>query len=200
MRTTISAIAMALGCAAAAGAAPVKERLVLAPYPGRPAWKTITNKSAGDQFYREQIPGNQTVDNFTDILTSQNFPAERGVDPSVYLRNVFQAATGDCDGLRVNGPTAATEGGYRVAYGQVFCGQQKGKPLGVNIFFKAISGADALYSVERDVHVPPGIGGMQSFANVQQMQAAMKDQTTANAYLVKSVYLCGGKSTDKRCK
>ena len=74
MRTTISAIAMALGCAAAAGAAPVKERLVLAPYPGRPAWKTITNKSAGDQFYREQIPGNQTVDNFTDILTSQNFP------------------------------------------------------------------------------------------------------------------------------
>ena len=70
----------------------------------------------------------------------------------------------------------------------------------MNIFFKAISGADALYSVERDVHVPPGIGGMQSFANVQQMQAAMKDQTTANAYLVKSVYLCGARSTDKRCK
>ena len=200
MRTTVLAIAMAFGCAAAAGAAPVKERLVLAPYPGPPAWKTITDKSAGDQFYREQIPGNQTADNFTDILTWQNFPQERGVDPSVYLRNVFQAAAGDCDGLRVNGPTAAMEGGYRVAYGQVFCGQQKGKPYGVNIFFKAISGDQALYSVERDVHVPPGVGGVQSFANVQQAQAAMKDQAAANTYLVKSVYLCGARATDKRCK
>ena len=200
MRTTVLAIAMAFGCAAAAGAAPVKERLVLAPYPGPPAWKTITDKSAGDQFYREQIPGNQTADNFSDILTWQNLPQERGVDPSVYLRNVFQAAAGDCDGLRVNGPTAAMEGGYRVAYGQVFCGQQKGKPYGVNIFFKAISGDQALYSAERDVHVPPGVGGVQSFANVQQAQTAMKDQAAANSYLVKSVYLCGARATDKRCK
>ena len=200
MRTTILAIAMALGCAAAASAAPV-ERLVLAPYPGPPAWKTITDKSAGGQFYREQIPANQTVAGFTDILTSQNFPQQRGVDPSVYLRNVFQAAAGSCDGLRVSGPKAAMEGGYRVAYGQVFCGQEKGKPFGVIIFFKAISGDDALYSAERDVQVPanPG-GGSLSFANPAQMQASMKDQTTADSYLVKSVYLCGAKATDKRCK
>jgi hypothetical protein len=87
-----------------------------------------------------------------------------------------------------------------VAYGQVFCGQQKGKPYGVNIFFKAISGDQALYSAERDVHVPPGDGGAQSFASVQQARAAMKDQATADSYLVKSVYLCGARATDKRCK
>jgi hypothetical protein len=191
---------LALGFATAASAAPV-ERLVLAPYPGPPAWKLITNKAAGAQFYREQIPVNQTVADFNDILTSQNFPAQRGVDPSVYLRNVFQAAAGSCDGLRVSGPKAAQEGGYRVAYGQVFCGQQKGKPFGVTIFFKAISGDDALYSVERDVQVPANpSGGSLSFANPAQMQASMRDQTAADSYLVKSVYLCGAKATDKRCR
>jgi hypothetical protein len=200
MRATATALVLALGLATPAAAAPV-EHLVLAPYPGPPAWKLITNKAVGAQFYREQIPANQTVDTFTDILTSQNFPAQRGVDPSVYLRNVFQAAAGDCQGLRVNGPKAAQEGGYRVAYGQVFCGQQNGKPYGVIIFFKAISGDDALYSVERDVQVPANpSGGSLSYASQAQMQASMKDQTTADAYLVKSVYLCGAKATDKRCK
>jgi hypothetical protein len=200
MRATAAAMLLALGWATAATAAPA-EHLVLAPYPGPPAWKLITDKAAGGQFYREQIPGNQTADNFTDILTSQNFPAQRGVDPSVYLRNVFQAAAGDCQGLRVNGPKAAQEGGYRVAYGQVFCGQQKGKTFGVIIFFKAISGDDALYSVERDVQAPANpSGGSLSFTNQAQMTASMKDQTTADAYLVKSVYLCGAKAMDKRCK
>jgi hypothetical protein len=200
MRATAAAMVLALGLVTAATAAPV-EHLVLAPYPGPPAWKLITNKAAGAQFYREQIPASQTVDDFTDILTSQNFPQQRGVDPSVYLRNVFQAAAGSCDGLRVNGPKAAMEGGYRVAYGQVFCGQEKGKSFGVIIFFKAISGDDALYSVERDVQVPANpAGGSLSYANQAQMQTSMKDQTTADSYLLKSVYLCGAKATDKRCK
>jgi hypothetical protein len=200
MRAMALAILTALTVAGAASAAPV-EHLVLAPYPGPPTWKLITNKAVGAQFYREQIPANQTVDNFTDILTSQNFPAQRGVDPSVYLRNVFQAAAGSCDGLRVSGPKAAQEGGYAVAYGQVFCGQEKGKPFGVIILFKAISGDDALYSVERDVQVPANpAGGSLSFASQAQAQASMKDQTTADSYLVKSVYLCGAKATDKRCK
>ena len=118
----------------------------------------------------------------------------------LFRSNVFGAASSSCDGLRVNGPKAAQEGGYRVAYGQVFCGQQKGKPYGVNIFFKAISGDEALYSAERDVHLPPGVRGVQSFANVQQAQAAMKDQAAANSYLAKSVYLCGARATDKRCR
>jgi hypothetical protein len=203
MRATALAILMALGATTAAMAAPGKERLVTAPYPGPPAWKEITNKSNGSQFYREQIPGNQTVANFTDILTSQNFPQQRGADPSAFLRGVFQAAAGDCDGLRVNGPTARQEGGYPVAYAQVYCGLQKGKPYGVNIFFKAISGDDALYSVERDVHVPASAtGGVQGFSKDQmaQMTASLNDQKVANDYLVRSVYVCGAKATDKRCK
>jgi hypothetical protein len=200
MRATALAMFLAM-TTAAASAAPVTEHLVLAPYPGPPAWKVITNKSNGGQFYREQIPGDQTAENFTDILTSQNFPQQRGVDPSVFLQNVFRAAAGDCDGLRVNGPTPQQQGGYAVAYGQVYCGQQKGKPYGVTIFFKAISGDDALYSVERDVHVPANpAGGALTFKDQQQMTASMKDQTTANDYLVKSVYLCGARSTDRRCR
>ena len=64
MHRAALAIFTALTLAATARAAPV-EHLVLAPYPGPPAWKLITNKAVGAQFYREQIPANQTVAGFT---------------------------------------------------------------------------------------------------------------------------------------
>ena len=51
------------------------------------------------------------------------------------------------------------------------------------------------------MHVPANpAGGALTFKDQQQMTASMKDQTTANDYLVKSVYLCGARSTDRRCR
>ena len=181
--------------AAMASAAMAAERLVLAPYPAATQWKQVTNRVSGLQFLREQIPANQAIDSYRDILTAQSFPQQRGVDPSTYMRTVFQGVAGACDGVRVNGPTARQEGGHAVAYAQIYCGRQKGQPFGVVMFFKAIAGADALYVVQREFRVAP-----MPVAGVTSSPEDLPAQMAADRYLLNQVYLCGPGSTDPRCR
>ena len=54
-------------------AASALERLVMRPYPGPTPWKRITDQANATQWLHEQIPADQTVDNFTDILTDDGF-------------------------------------------------------------------------------------------------------------------------------
>jgi hypothetical protein len=107
-----------------------------------------------------------------------------------------------CDSVRVNGPTPRLEGGVRVAYGQLYCGQQRGQDYGVHVFFKIISGDAAAYAISLDVHTPASsTGGVLSFpaGHEDEMRALLKTESAANAYIESSVYLCGGHSTDPRC-
>jgi hypothetical protein len=80
--------------------------------------------------------------------------SRRGIDPADFLKQRFAQVTLSCDSARVNGPTARLEGGYRVVYGQLFCGQQRGQDDGVHIFLKISSGDAATYAVSLDVHTP----------------------------------------------
>jgi hypothetical protein len=186
-----------------AGPAAAAERLVLEPYPGPPAWKQVTYKVAGLQFLRELIPEGQRIEAYRDILTAQSFPQQRGASPAAYLRNIFAGAARACEQVRVNGPTERREGGYVVAYAQVYCSRQTGTAFGVNMLFKAIAGSDALYVVQREFRVPPSaVAGVQSAdkAHAAALIAQMKAQAAADAYLLKSVYLCGAGSTEGRCR
>jgi hypothetical protein len=179
-----------------------KERLVMEPYPDTQVWTEVTHDTAGAKFLIERVPSGQTFRNYKDILSAQSFPDQRGVDPSKALKGIFQLAGGSCDSVRVNGPKAQVEGGYNVAYGQVYCGRQRGKSFGVNMFYKIIQGNDAQYVVLRERRVPPSaVAGIQSFTK-EQFAAAMeemKSAATANSYLVESVYLCGASSAEARC-
>lgn len=190
-------IALTLGSTAAAA-----ERLVLEPYPASAPWKEVTNISRGAKFLRELIPADQKIESYKDILTAQSFPEIRGVAPADYLKTVFKGAAGQCRGVRVNGPVERQEDGRRVVYGQIYCGQQVGKPFGVNMFFKVIEGEDALYVVQREMRVPPSpVGGVQSFdaSQMQAMKAMMEAQGVANTYLSNGVHLCGEGSTAPAC-
>ena len=104
----------------------------------------------------------------------------------------------------MNGGQDRREGGYTVAYAQIYCSRQKGEAFGVNMFFKVIKGERAMYSVNRDFRVPPSaVAGVQSAPAGPAANAAlalMKAQAAADAYLVGSVYLCGPQATDARCK
>ena len=178
------------------------ERLVMAPYPGPPAWSQVTNQANAQQWLHEQIPLDQRIDGYRDILTSQGFIGLHR-DPSDYLRSLFSLAAGACEAVRTNGPKAQTEGGYPVAYAQLYCSRQKGQPFGVVIFYKAIQGAEGLYVVDRDFRVPPSrTTGVMEFPPGQEAQAAalMRAQASADRYLVGSVYVCGARATDPRCK
>ena len=195
------AAAAALVVAGTAQAAPAPERLVMKPYPGA-AWKLITNQTSHGAWNREQIPGAETEANFTEILTDQGFPNLAGADPALFLKQRFQQIMLSCDSVRVNGPTARLEGGVRVAYGQLYCGQQRGQDYGVHVFFKVVSGEAATYAISLDVHTPASAtGGVLSFpaGHEDEMQALLKTESAANAYIESGVYLCGGPSTDLRC-
>jgi hypothetical protein len=185
-----------------AWAAPTSEQLVMRPYPGPTPWKRITDQANATQWMHEQIPGDQTVDSFTDILTDDGFRELGGRDPSQFLRVVFDGFAKACDGVRLNGPVARSEGGFAVAYGQVYCGRKRGADFGVQVFYKVIGGAAALYSISREFHVPPSAdGGQPLFPNGEagRAKALVAAESVAGDYLARGVYLCGGRSTDPRC-
>jgi hypothetical protein len=195
-------LAAAAALTVLAGAAQAREHLVMGPYPGPPAWKTATLVDKGLRHLREQIPAGQNIDSYHDILVDEVFPDARGTDPAQFLNQKFAQISGACEGIRVNGPRAGTENGYKIAYGQVFCSRQKGQKFGVNIFFKVIEGDDALYSIHREFRVPPSAtAGVQSYSKDQmgELQALMKSQMVADHYLVEQVVLCGPRGKDKRC-
>jgi hypothetical protein len=200
-RSTIVALGAAAALVAGSAAA-ADEHLVVKPYPGPPAWKRITDKSGPQGWIHEQIPADRRNDDYSDMLTDQAFAANRGADPSVFLRNVFANVGGACDGVRVSGPVAQTESGLHVAYGQVRCGTERGQPFGVHIFYKAISGDAALYSVSREFRVPASADGDQLVfpkSETAKAEALLKAEAAADQYLVNQVYVCGGRSTDARC-
>ncbi len=179
-----------------------QERLVLGPYPDTQVWNEVTHEVLGAKFLIERVPSGQTVKKYKDILSAQSFPDQRGADPSKTLQGIFQLAGGNCDSVRVNGPKAQIEGGINVAYGQLYCGRQRGKSFGVKIFYKIIQGNDAQYVVLRERRVPPStVAGTQSFTNDQiaALVEEMKSEALANNYLVQSVYLCGASSAEARC-
>jgi hypothetical protein len=198
----IAAIAAALS---AMGVVPASaaERLLLPVYPNDPPMVEATHQVVGAKFLYEFIPKGQTLENYRTILSAMSFPGTRPPSPAAYLNGMFGRFPAACDGVRVNGPKSVEEGGAPVAYGQAYCGRQKGKPYGVNMFFKVIQGHDGLYVVHVEFHVPPSsLGGIQSFSKdqVAEMVEMMKAQSTADKYLAESVFLCMDGSTDPRCK
>jgi|SRR5579885_2859916 len=202
MMRTLAAVLIAAAAAGGVALAAAPERLVVGPYPGGP-WKKITDKSNARGWIHEQIPAGQTETSFTDILTDQGYADHARGDPAEALKARFANIQPACLGMRINGPTRKMEGGLAVAYGQAFCGRQAGQPFGVVIFFKAISGDAALYIVSREFHTPASeVGGVFSFPKGQEARAGamVRAQAVADTYLLKSVYVCGGRSDDLRCK
>lgn len=198
----MAAFAAASIAAPAALAAPGAETLVVKPYPAAPPWKLITDKRNAKGFIHEHIPAGETETAFSRILTDQGFAGLGGQGPDLFLRNIFGSIGQQCDGVSVNGPVLKTEGGFKVAYAQVYCGRQHGESYGVHIFYKVISGADALYSVSWEDHTPPSDNGaMLVFpkGHEAEVTALLKAEAAANAFLGHDVYLCGGASTDPRC-
>lgn len=197
MLALAASVAGISGQALAAG-----ERLVVGPYPGAP-WKRITDKSGPQGWIHEQIPASHANDDYSEMLTDQAFVANRGVDPSMFLRTIYGQVGGACDGVKVSGPTPQTENGRRVAYGQVRCGTERGQRYGVHIFYKVIAGDDALYSISWEIRVPASADGdLLSFPRGEESKAGalLKAEAAADRYLVSQVFVCSADSAEARCR
>ena len=189
------------------GAALAQERLTLEPYPVDAAsnapWRIVTDKDFGGRFYAELMPADQTPDDYRDILAAASFPHVKSSAAELLQLTLKQfAQSQQCEGVTHNDPETSQEQGRTVAYARAYCGQETGQPFGVQIFYKAIEGADGIYVVSRDFRVPPSkVGGTLAFPEGQEDQALalMKAVGAANAWLTNSVYVCGPSSKDPRC-
>ena len=74
----------------------------------------------------EWIPSDQDASNVRDILTAQVLYAQRGMEPSLFLRGTMVLTAKACERVKVNGPKEQAEDGYQVAYAQLYCVRQKG--------------------------------------------------------------------------
>jgi hypothetical protein len=186
----------------ASAAAKAEERLVLEPYPGAAPWRDVVNDVNGPRFIREQMPAGQTTQSFTDSLTAQSFPGQQSAAPTTMIGIIFNQFSQSCDMVATVGPKATQEGGREVAYGQLYCGRQKGETYGAHIFFKVIQGSDALYVVDRDFRTPPSDHpGAPSFAKGQEKEALalLQAEAEASRYLTQKVYLCDPVFPDPKC-
>ena len=184
----------------AVAAAQAEERLVLEPYPGA-AWHEVINQANGPRFIRQQVPADQTLQNFNDSLTAQSFPGQQGAAADV-IGVIFNQFSQVCDMVETVGPKVSAEQGREVAYGQLFCGQQKGTTYGVHMFIKVIRGNEAFYVVNRDFRTPPSDHpGAPSFAKGQEKQALalLQAEAEASRYLTERVYLCDPVFPDPKC-
>ena len=190
-----------------AGAAAAEERLVLEAYPpagpAKADWRMVTDKDLGGGFYVELMPSDQTPADYRDILAATSFAHLKAPAADVLqamLKQFTQAQS--CDGLTVDTPKVSQEQGLTVAYARAFCGQVTGQSFGIQIFYKAIQGADGVYVVSRDFRVPASkAGGTLTFTEGQQSQALelLTAIGAGNAWLSKSTYVCGASSKDPRC-
>jgi len=193
------------GAAVAAGlattGAQAAERLVLEPYPAATPWKQVTDKTAGAKFVRDFIPADETPDGYRDILEASGLGPLNAQTPSQIIQFVFQGMARRCEHVTVNGPVARQEGGYAVAYGQVNCSREIGRPHGLKVFYKVIQGDEGWYEINRDLRAPASdTAGIIDFGkNEAEARAFFARSAAADDYLVKSVYLCGPRSTDPRC-
>ena len=180
------ALAAALSLCGGASAQGAKERLVVGKVPAETPWTTITNAANGDHWLWEQVPAGETGDAHTEILVAQGFGKLAGADPSVFLQGMVGLARKDCSAVRANGPAARIEDGHHVAYGQIYCGRRNGATFGLSMLYKVISGADALYVIEREITTPASdTPGAISFskAHAQDGLALMRRTAAADQFL-----------------
>ncbi|MBX3481714.1 MAG: hypothetical protein KF842_15085 [Caulobacter sp.] len=195
-------VALAAAALLVPALASAAERLVVMPYPAEAPWPLATDQRQGVKMLREYVPADQTVDAYRDMLVVQAFPESRTVPPATFMKAMFSGVGYACEAVSVNGPKEGMEGGYKVAYGQIYCGHQLGKSDGAHIFIKMIQGKDAMYVVQREFRVPATkVAGTLAFGPGDKDRALslMKDEAAANAFLVDSVFLCADGAAEARC-
>lgn len=186
-------VALALSLPALARPALAGEQLFVAIPSG---WGEAWRQDQGSQTIVEYLPPGQSVSDWIEMITLQDFPGAL-VDPMAYLQKVVAAFGDGCQATRHEGPRNSVENGYPVALAYVECkGPDPAKAApGVvlkNVEFlsiKAIQGVTALHVVQRAWH-----GDDESQHPLQQPTA--KDWVAA----VRDAELCDLSDSKRTCR
>ena len=155
------------------------ETLVLSP---PPEYKIGFESKQGNMVMTEMVPQNETVQNWTEMLTTQVFLGMKNATPQQF-RDFMKAQTAKaCPNSQAANVFEGVENGYPFALWIQDCPlvQQSGKPE--RTWLKAIRGRDSFYVVQKAFRFQP---------TEQQVVKWMQ-------YL-REVYVCDTRSPEQKC-
>jgi hypothetical protein len=146
------AFASLLGLGATAHAQLKNENLLVAMPQG---FKVGFNDSRNGMNMQEWVPVNETVQNWSEMVTVQVFLNRRDLDPAQFLATMEKRWAGACQGSTATPAVTGRTNGYASATTLLRCPllASSGKPETTMI--KAIKGNDSFYLVQRAVRGVP---------------------------------------------
>lgn len=146
-RGAAAALALALGAGAWA-----EERFIV---PRPDGWKLAFRAIQSDFTRLQFVPASESVDQWTEMLTSQTFIGTRDVPVDAYLQRIAVEAAKVCDDVMVSPIKVNPHNGYASAVMAQFCTRYKATGKGEITLFKVIQGRESLYVAHRSWRGPP---------------------------------------------
>jgi hypothetical protein len=147
--------ALLLACAAFQPAqAQLKDENLLAPLPA--GFKVGYHESKGGMVIQEFVPANETVENWSEMVTAQIFLGQHDFDGVRVLGIIEQEWVKACPASKPNAISTARVNGYAAWNLFLQCPllASTGKPE--TTFFRAVKGNDSFYIVQRAARSMPG--------------------------------------------
>jgi hypothetical protein len=141
----------ALALSLAAGAWAEERFIVPRPDGWKLAFRTIQPKIAMTEF----VPASQSVEQWTEMVTSQTFVGTKDVPVDGYLQRIAAEAAKVCDDVMVTPIRAGTHNGYQAAFMAQFCTRYAKTGKGEITLYKVIQGRESLYVAYRSWRGPP---------------------------------------------
>ena len=131
---------------------------------------------------QEWTPAGETVDNWSSLITVQIFHTLKGANPQAFIGRIAAGWRSACPGGTAIDIQEGVENGYGYSFWSLSCplNPATGKPE--NMWAKAISGTDALYSVQYAARRPP-----------------TRELTITSAKFLRQVQVCDTRRPDRPC-
>lgn len=153
MRAVVLCLAAVLSFATAPSHAQLKGENLLVALPQ--GFKVGFQDSRNGMNMQEWVPANETVQNWTEMVTVQVFLKRADLDPVQFLSTMAQQWAGACKGSTATPAATGMANGYISATTLLRCPllASSGKPETTMI--KAIEGSDSFYVVQRAARSVP---------------------------------------------
>lgn len=128
----------------------------------------------------EMVPQNETVNNWSEMVTTQVFLGLKAVTPEDFQARMQKTWASACKGAQFASVTKGEENGYPFAIWIQACPLNQATGKAENTWFKAIQGNDSFYVVQKAFKFSPTAEQvtqwMQYFKTIKVCDTRLKDR------------------------
>jgi hypothetical protein len=120
-----------------------------------PGYKVDFQQRKGNMLMTEMVPVNESVNNWTEMITVQIFYGLKNVTPEQFKARMEGLWQGSCPNSTSKALAQGVERGYPTGMWVMSCPLNSGSGKPENTWFKAIQGADSFYVVQKAYKFTP---------------------------------------------